>query len=91
MVNIIELQNTIKQFQNDLGTINNTLANVQDMDAKKKKETLTRNRHCFFSFLKPETDGDVLLRACVSHASANVYVFVSPVNSLYMTLHDQFP
>ena len=40
MVNIVELQNTIKQFQNDLGTINNTLANVQDMDAKKKKEIL---------------------------------------------------
>jgi conjugal transfer/entry exclusion protein len=40
MVNVIELNNIIKQFQTDLSTINNTLANIQDMDAKKKKEIL---------------------------------------------------
>ena len=40
MVNVIELNNIINQFQTDLSTINNTLANIQDMDAKKKKEIL---------------------------------------------------
>ena len=40
MVNVIELNNIIKQFRTDLSTINNTLANIQDMDAKKKKEIL---------------------------------------------------
>ena len=40
MVNVIELNNIIKQFQTDLSTINNTLANIQDMDARKKKEIL---------------------------------------------------
>ena len=40
MVNVIELNNIIKQFQSDLSAINNTLSNVQDIDAKKKKEIL---------------------------------------------------
>jgi hypothetical protein len=40
MVNISEVQNIIKQFQSDLSTINNTLASIPDIDAKKKKELL---------------------------------------------------
>jgi len=39
-ININELNNIIKQFQSDLSTINNTLASLQDIDAKKKKELL---------------------------------------------------
>ena len=39
-ININELNNIIKQFQSDLSTINNTLASIQDIDAKKKKELL---------------------------------------------------
>lgn len=39
-INESELNNIIKQFQSDLSTINNTLASIQNIEPKKKKELL---------------------------------------------------